>query len=151
MNGKWKYSGSAAALLVLVLAGGLWLTGSDAAGVADANDAAQVARGEKIYTGKCAVCHGAGLEGEPNWRQKKPDGSFGAPPHDATGHTWHHADSHLFAYTKSGGKALAPPGFKSNMPGFGEDLADGYIWAVLAFIKSRWPARIQRRQAERNR
>lgn len=146
MDGKIKWA-AAAVLLAAVVAAGFWLTRPEANGVADADDAVQVALGKKIYAAYCAACHGARLEGQANWRQRLPDGSFRAPPHDDTGHTWHHSDSHLFAYTKSGGKALAPPGFNSTMPGFGSQLGDGDIWAVLAFIKSRWPRSIQIRQA----
>ena len=113
---------------------------------ADANNADQVALGKKVYADQCASCHGARLEGEKNWKLRRPEGHFGAPPHDETGHTWHHPDQHLFNYTKRGGQAMAPPSFKSNMPGYGGTLTDGQIWAVLAFIKSRWPAPIQRRQ-----
>ena len=64
------------------------------------------------------------------------------------GHTWHHPDRLLFEITKFGGQALAPPGHKSNMPAFGQTLSDEEIWAVLAFIKSRWPEEIRARQAE---
>ena len=98
-----------------------------------------VALGERIYRKACAVCHGANLEGQPNWRSRKADGTLPAPPHDKTGHTWHHPDQELFSYTKFGGAALAPPGFKSAMPGFKDTLRDHDIWAVLSFITSRWP------------
>jgi mono/diheme cytochrome c family protein len=66
-----------------------------------------------------------------------------APPHDATGHTWHHPDSALFGITKEGlspGK-YAPRGYQSDMPAFGGVLTDEEIWAVLAYIKSTWPPR----------
>ena len=91
----------------------------------------------------------------PNWRQPLPEGGLPAPPHDQSGHTWHHPDKLLFDYTQRGGQAIAPKGFKSNMPGFGKDfggsLSDGDIWAILAYIKSSWPAKIQSRQAQLNR
>jgi mono/diheme cytochrome c family protein len=76
-----------------------------------------------------------------------------APPHDETGHTWHHADSVLFDYTKLGGKAaLAERGvdFASGMPGFGDQLSDPQIWNVLAYIKSTWPDRQRAVQTERS-
>ena len=41
-------------------------------------------------------------------------------------------------------------GFKSNMAAFRDTLSDAEIWAVLAFIKSRWPAAIQERQERIN-
>jgi len=37
------------------------------------------------------------------------------------------------------------------MPGFGDKLSDQEIWAVLAFIKSTWPAEIRARQESINR
>ena len=36
--------------------------------------------------------------------------------------------------------------FKSNMAAFRDMLSDAEIWAVLAFIKSRWPPAIRQRQ-----
>jgi len=86
------------------------------------------------------VCHGAKLEGQPDWRQKLPSGRMPAPPHDESGHTWHHTDEVLFGITKHGlvpGK-YAPPGYESDMPAFAGKLSDGDIRAVLAFIKSHW-------------
>ena len=134
-------------LLTALLA---WGAAGAAEQEADAGDPQLVALGERIYAENCASCHGADLEGEANWKRQLPDGSFRAPPHDATGHTWHHADQLLFEITKHGGQAAAPAGFKSNMPAFGDQLQDREIWAVLSFIKSRWPAEIQAAQQRRN-
>lgn len=139
-----------AARVVITMA--LALAGSVASvGAADPDDPALVALGEEVYAEHCASCHGAELEGEPDWQRALPDGTFPAPPHDASGHTWHHPDALLFGITKFGGQALAPPGFKSSMPAFGDQLGDREIWAVLAFIKSRWPAEIRAAQQQRNR
>ena len=69
---------------------------------ADPNNATQVALGKSVYDGRCASCHGARLEGQPNWQEKLPSGRMPAPPHDASGHTWHHPDSMLFGMTKLG-------------------------------------------------
>ncbi|WP_425053803.1 c-type cytochrome [Psychromarinibacter sp. S121] len=112
-----------------------------------------IVRGETLYAEYCAACHGADLEGQPDWRSPGPDGVLPAPPHDETGHTWHHADSVLFDYTKLGGKAaLARQGvdFESGMPGFDEQLSDAEIWDVIAYIKSTWPERQRAIQAERS-
>jgi mono/diheme cytochrome c family protein len=117
------------------------------------DDPARIAAGRAVYDRYCASCHGAKLEGEPNWREKKPTGRMPAPPHDASGHTWHHPDSVLFGMTKHGlvpGKH-APPGYQSDMPGFGGVLTDEGIWAVLAYIKSSWPSEIRRAQDEMTR
>lgn len=113
--------------------------------------AARITRGKQIYDTHCASCHGAKLEGQPNWRQRLPDGKFPAPPHDASGHTWHHPDALLFNITKNGIEPHAPPGHRSDMPAFGQRLPDEDIHAVLAYIKSTWPEETRKRQAEVNR
>lgn len=110
--------------------------------------------GKTLYAENCASCHGANLEGQPNWRSSDENGVLPAPPHDETGHTWHHDSGMLFQYTKLGGlEALARrglTGFKSGMPGFAEALTDEEIWEVLAFIRSTWPERIQENHLMRN-
>lgn len=114
---------------------------------ADVSNAQLVTLGRTVYKAECASCHGANLEGQPNWRSRLPDGRLPAPPHDETGHTWHHADALLFDITKYGGAKNAPPGFVSGMPAFSEKLSDREIWAALSYIKSRWPAPVRQRQA----
>ena len=117
---------------------------------ADPADPQQVARGRPVYAQHCAACHGARLEGQPNWQDKLSTGRMPAPPHDASGHTWHHPDSVLFGITKLGlvpGK-YAPPKYESDMPAFGGQLSDEEIWAVLAYIKSTWPDKIRNAQVE---
>ena len=111
-------------------------------------DPAQLALGRSLYDANCAACHGAELEGQANWRQRDPDGLLPAPPHDETGHTWHHPDWQLFEITKQGTAAIVGSDYKTTMGPFGELLSDDEIWAVLAYIKSRWPENIRARQAE---
>lgn len=113
---------------------------------ADVSDAQLVAVGEILYQRHCASCHGAELEGQPNWKQRDENGYLPAPPHDETGHTWHHPDEQLFEITKIGTEAFVGMGYRSNMIGFEDQLSDSEIWAVLAFIKSEWSPRIQRAQ-----
>lgn len=129
----------------VTVAGAVMVVGPRAG--ADATDLTQVARGKAIYAEQCASCHGARLEGQPNWQSRKPDGRLPAPPHDASGHTWHHPDADLFKITKQGITAFAPPDYSSDMPAFGRSLSDADIWAVLAFIKSSWTEEIRRRHA----
>ena len=144
-------------VLVVVVAGliAAWSILSDGteerpySGRADASDPELVARGSAVYAESCASCHGTSLEGQPNWRQRKADGTLPAPPHDETGHTWHHSDVQLFEVTKWGTEAVAGGGYKSDMRGFADELNDADIWAVLAYIKSQWPADIQAEQARR--
>lgn len=117
---------------------------------ADPNNTNLVAQGQQIYAAQCASCHGANLEGQPNWKDDLPTGGKPAPPHDTTGHTWHHADNLLFNIVKNGGQAYSPANYKSNMPAFGSKLSDGEIWATLAYIKSTWPSETQAVQMERD-
>jgi mono/diheme cytochrome c family protein len=117
---------------------------------ADPDNAEQVALGQQVYTSFCTGCHGANLEGQPNWKKRLPLGNFPAPPHDETGHTWHHADQWLFDIVKYGGRHYAPPRYRSAMPAYQEMLSDAEIWAVLAFIKSHWPAAIRAQQEKQN-
>ena len=120
---------------------------------ADPGNPEQVARGKTVYAQQCAACHGANLGGQPNWQERLPSGRMPAPPHDASGHTWHHPDSVLFGITKHGlvpGK-YAPPKYESDMPAFGDKLKDEEIWAVLAYIKNTWPDKIRVAQAEMTR
>lgn len=136
-------------LALLALKGFGFGTAAEVEGI-DPDDAAQVALGERVYHAECASCHGPDLEGEPGWKSPGPDGAYPAPPHDATGHTWHHDDALLFDYTRRGGAAVIGGNFKSNMPGFGDRLTDDEIRAVIAFIKSSWPPRLRQRQEERS-
>lgn len=93
-----------------------------------------LAQGETLYAQYCAKCHGANLEGAPNWKQRLPDGSLPPPPHDASGHTWHHPDKLLIAITENGGD----PADNSKMPAFKDQLSRQRIVAILEFIKSKW-------------
>lgn len=107
----------------------------------DPSDEALVARGKDIYASHCASCHGAKLEGQPEWRKRLPNGRLPAPPHDESGHTWHHPDSVLVDIVKNGlvpGRT-APDGYQSDMPAYARLLSDADIEAVLAYIKSSWP------------
>lgn len=110
-----------------------------------------IALGRAIYASQCAACHGANLEGQPNWRQRKANGRMPAPPHDETGHTWHHNDATLFNLTKYGLSALVGQKVETDMPAYEGVLNDEQIRAALAYIKSRWPEEIQQRHSEMSR
>jgi len=97
--------------------------------------------GKDIYADYCAACHGMELQGQPDWRSRLPSGRLPAPPHDASGHTWHHADQVLFQIVKQGTAALVGNDYESDMPGFGDVLNDAEIQAVLDYIKGTWPER----------
>ena len=115
------------------------------------DDRAVLATGQALYGKHCAACHGARLEGQPRWRERDASGRLPAPPHDASGHTWHHPDQVLFDITKHGvAKAANLKDYDSAMPAFDGVLGDAEIVAVLAWIRSQWPTDIRRQQEEVN-
>ena len=116
----------------------------------DYRDAETVALGDEVHAKHCASCHGASLEGQPKWRERRADGRLPAPPHDESGHTWHHSDQQLFELTKYGPAAFVGGGYESDMQGYEGVLTDSEILAVLAFIKSTWPNEIRERHDQIN-
>lgn len=118
---------------------------------ADASNAELVALGEKVYRAQCVACHGADLKGQPNWRSPLPNGRLPAPPHDDSGHTWHHDDTVLFGITKFGAAKFTGLDIESDMPVYEEILTDEEIWAALAYIKQNWSEKTRERNADINR
>ena len=126
------------ALLPLLSACG----GAGNAGIDPANRE-QVAFGADLYRQHCAACHGAKLEGQPDWRRRLAGGRLPAPPHDESGHTWHHPNELLINIIRDGMvPPWAPDGYASDMPAFAGKLGDADIRAVLAYIQSAWPAEV---------
>jgi len=112
------------------------------------DDAAVVAAGAKIYEMHCASCHGEKLQGQADWRTRDLNGMLPAPPHDASGHTWHHDDETLFQITKLGvAKVIGDQTYKTAMPVYGDILSDEQIIAVLSWIKAQWPAEVRKDNA----
>ncbi len=101
-------------------------------------DRNQIAAGRAIYVTHCASCHGPNAEGAPNWKTPDADFNFPPPPHDDTGHTWHHSDQVLFEITRDGFADPLKPGSPKRMPPFGDKLNDADIRAVIAYFKSLW-------------
>ena len=112
------------------------------------NDQEFVNQGKKVYQTHCAVCHGINLEGQQGWNKIDGKNNILAPPHDETGHTWHHSDKELFFLTKYGGSGKV--GGISAMPGYEKILSDKEIISVLSFIKSTWPIDIRLRHDQIN-
>jgi mono/diheme cytochrome c family protein len=109
----------------------------------------EISIGQKVYSENCAECHGENLEGEPDWQMQNEDKSFRSPPHDASGHTWHHGDKLLVESIELGGARLPNNiGGSSNMPAFKDTLSEEEIVAVLTYIKSIWPEDIRNIQWE---
>ena len=113
-------------------------------------DRAAVDLGKTIYAENCASCHGVVLEGQANWRQRDAEGYLPAPPHDESGHTWHHPDSYLFLMTKYGIEEMIGRSYPNNMPAYENKLTDDEIIAALSYIKSTWSGRIQRKHDQIN-
>ena len=101
-------------------------------------DVSQVQAGRVIYLANCAVCHGANAQGAPNWATPGPDGLFPPPPHDDSGHTWHHSDRVLYESISRGMNDPLRPGSPLRMPAFGGKLSDGDIRSVIEYFKSLW-------------
>jgi len=100
--------------------------------------------GQKVYATHCAQCHGVKLQGQPNWRDRNASGRLPAPPHDPSGHTWHHPDAQLFALTKYGvAKVANLKDYQTSMPAYEGVLSDAEIVAVLSWIKAQWPAEVR--------
>jgi mono/diheme cytochrome c family protein len=129
-----RLGGAGAALALLVC------------GCAAAQD---ISAGQQLYEANCGRCHGMKLEGQQDWTKRLPSGRLPAPPHDETGHTWHHTDEQLLKITLEG---LAPiaPGYETDMPAFAGVLTEAEVRSIFDYIKSRWPDRIRERQKARS-
>ncbi|MFT4962161.1 MAG: mono/diheme cytochrome c family protein [Paracoccaceae bacterium] len=120
----------------------LWNKGGEPSPEAAYLNRAVVAQGADLYANNCASCHGAALQGQANWKSRDNEGYLPAPPHNETGHTWHHPTEQLFEITKFGSEQLVGGTYKSRMAGYADVLSDDEIAAVLAYIKSTWSARV---------
>lgn len=144
MNKALRWTLWAAAALALAGLALWWGLAAPPPTLLRTDDAQLLEQGRKVYVAQCASCHGAKREGQARWRERGADGRLPAPPHDETGHTWHHPDELLFQITKEGvAQAAGLPDYESNMPSYGATLSDADIVAVLSWIKSQWPADIQ--------
>lgn len=88
-------------------------------------------------------------KGKPDWKERLPNGKLPAPPHDVSGHTWHHSDQQLVDITKYGPAKFAGPTYQTEMPKCEGTLSNEEIRAVIGLIKSTWPDR-QREAQEPN-
>ncbi|MBK9052547.1 MAG: cytochrome c [Chloroflexi bacterium] len=134
------YLGWGVGLLVVILVAAAAIAlrspGTSSSTIASAD---MLTEGKTLYDTYCAACHGFNLEGEANWKENNPDGSFRAPPHDETGHTWHHSDAYLIESIQLGGTRLEANIGVSAMPPYKDVLTDTQIDAILAYIKQDWP------------
>lgn len=104
--------------------------------------------GQQVYAQNCASCHGNNGEGQFPDAPMQPDdtGRLGAPPHDDTGHTWHHDDDLLYQIVAEGGMGM-PERFYP-MPAFGDQLTEAEIEAVLFYIKTFWTGEQRQHQQQ---
>ena len=118
------------------------------------SDSAAIRLGAQVYRAQCASCHGASLQGAPNWKRAGPDGRLPPPPHDSSGHTWHHADGLLYRIVARGtAVAIGDTAHASRygMPAFESRLSPREIRAVLLYLKSTWTPVQRRHQADLSR
>ncbi len=105
------------------------------------------AQGAALYGRHCASCHGAALQGQPQWWQANARGRLPAPPLNADGHVWQHSDAELLRIIAAGSSA---PGYDSDMAGFAGRLTAAEQLAVLGWIKQQWPTGLRIAQETRN-
>ncbi len=130
---RWRKSPAAVALLVALplLLGACGNNQSPAA--SNALDARVMSEGKALYEETCASCHGLQGEGQPDWKRPDAAGVYPAPPHNGSGHTWHHPDAVLLEVIAQGGSLP-----NSQMPAFAPALSEEEMRLTLAYIKTFW-------------
>ncbi len=156
MNTSTYLRAAAFAVALVLVAGGAWgLLRPDSENKPGAlffpDKARIVAQGEQVYAANCASCHGANLQGQADWKNRDENGMMPAPPHDESGHTWHHTDKMLFELTKFGlAKTANLEDYQTYVPVYETLLTDDEIIAVLSYIQSTWPEEIRLRHDQMN-
>ena len=106
--------------------------------------------GASLYARECAGCHGADLAGQPRWWQVNAQGRLPAPPLDAGGHAWQHADAELADMIANAMLNVAGPDYRTDMPAFAPRLSAAEIGAIVAYLKTQWPEGTRAAQAALN-
>lgn len=105
------------------------------------SDADTLAHGQYLFNQNCRPCHGEKAMGENpatplgGWTSKV--GPV-APALNGTGHAWHHAPAYHFRIIRGGSTVNG-----SRMQGWGKQMSDYDILAVIAYFQSLWPAQIK--------
>ena len=94
--------------------------------------------GGALYGLYCASCHGSKGEGAPGWREPDARGELPPPPHDATGHTWRHADAVLYEMIAKGWRDPFNKTETLTMPAFEGKLTPQQIAGLIAYLKTLW-------------
>lgn len=147
---KGRFLVAASIIAAAITAGSVYWDrwSNDHATAADHANPAQVALGHSLYDQHCAFCHGQDLAGKPGWDGEYPSGGRPALPLDGSGAIDRLGDRDLFDVTKFGGQPFSPPSYRNDMPGFEGRLSDADLWAIVAFVKSRWPEAVRERQRD---
>ena len=150
LGAKGRFLAAATIIGGVITAGSLYWdrVSNQSATIADHTNVSQVALGYSLYNQHCAFCHGAALEGRDGWDGDYPTGGRPALPLDGSAAIWRLSDRDLFDVSKFGGQPFSPPTYRNDMPGFEGQLADADLWAIIAFVKSRWPEETHLRQQE---
>lgn len=101
-------------------------------------DQRQIEAGRKVYQEYCASCHGLRGEGQANWEAPNAEGELPAPPHNAEGHTWKHADAMLYRMVRDGWRDPFNKTRRLTMPAFGDQLSPEQIREVITYLKTMW-------------
>lgn len=106
-------------------------------------DKEDIALGKKLFDKNCAVCHGANAAGTvKDWRVRLSNGKLPPPPLNGTAHTWHHNPTLLDTIIQNGGKSYGKA-YEGWMPPFKDKLNKQERLAILKYIHSLWPKKIQ--------
>ena len=93
----------------------------------------QVEAGKRLFTGNCAICHGANAQGTLEWKKTDANGNFPPPPLNGSAHAWHHSLAVLAEVIKDGGQPMG-----GIMPPFKQTLTDEQILALISGFQSYW-------------
>ncbi len=146
MNALLRHVGPATLLLSLAACSEAESPNPSAAGPSSAPPPVSLETGERLFRQHCATCHGENAQGDPNWRKRRPDGSFPPPPLNGTGHAWHHSMDVLKATIRDGTGRLG-----GTMPAWGDKLSETEIEAIIRWFQSKWPPEIYARWQELDR
>lgn len=150
LGAKGRFLAAALVIGIVITAGVIYFERRDVAAARDADPSnlAQVGHGASLYRQHCAQCHGADLAGQPGWQGTFAKGNRPATPLDGSGPAWRRSDDDLFDIVKYGGQPFSPPHYRNRMPAYEHLLADGDMWAILAYVQSRWSADTWQRRSD---
>ncbi len=111
---------------------------------------AQVALGRTLYRQHCSYCHGIDREGHEDW-QPGTQVAAGLPTAlDERSPSVDRSDRQIFEWIRYGGQPFLPAGVRSQMPAFEFNLTEAQVWAVVAYLKNRWPEEVLARHERAN-